>query len=134
MYKDHGKFQKNIIIIIIVIQDYSYTYNSYHIAEQRDQQVVCQPLGQRCYYHELILSLQISPDSTFRMILSLSIKSVFFIFVTIFSDKSSFSLLLLLLIAPARTLGRKESLSPTCCYKRPPNHQSHVLQSYLPSG
>ena len=33
MYKDHGKFQKNIIIIIIVIQDYSYTYNSYHIAE-----------------------------------------------------------------------------------------------------
>ena len=42
--------------------------------------------------------------------------------------------LVILLIAAAKTLGYEESFSPTRLYERLPNHQSHVLRSYLPNG
>ena len=57
----------------------------------RDHQVVCYTLGQRCSCHEFIQSLWMSPDSTFQMIVSLSIKIVFYISATILSHKSPFS-------------------------------------------
>ena len=80
-----------IIIIIIILQDYGYTSNSNNIAKLRDHQVVCQPLGQRCCYHDFIESLWTNPDSTFRMIVSLSIQIVFCSSNLILSHKSSFS-------------------------------------------
>ena len=42
--------------------------------------------------------------------------------------------LIILLIAPAKTLGREESFSPTHFYEQLPNHQLLVLHSYLSSG
>ena len=90
-------------------EDYRHTSISDHIAKLRHHQVVCYLLGQRCYYHDIIQSLWTSPDSTFRMIISLSIKIVFYISATIFSHKSSFSNIFfsffsISLIPPPKTL------------------------------
>ena len=67
-----------IIIIIIIKINYSYISNSNNMAWLRDHQEFCWPLSQLRFYHEFYsMPLRTSPDNTFRIIVSLSIKIVF---------------------------------------------------------